>query len=85
MFQDSSVLDLSREDMAVISISQSPSALGTIESANPMALAMFGYTKRDMLGKNISIIVPPPMNARHDGYLRAYMDSGRSVVRCVVE
>jgi PAS domain S-box-containing protein len=80
MFQDSNVLDLSREDMAVISISQSLNRLGCIDSANPVALAMFGYNKRDLLGKNIAMLVPPPMNARHDGYLRAYLDSGRSAV-----
>ncbi len=79
-FQDSHLLDLSREDMAVITVSQAINTLGIIESANAVALSMFGYNKRDMVGKNISMIVPPPMNARHDAYLKAYLDSGRSVV-----
>ena len=83
LFQSAHVLDVSREDMAVITVSQAINTLGIIESANAVALSMFGYNKRDLIGKNISIIVPPPMNARHDGYLRAYMDSGRSVVRHV--
>jgi PAS domain S-box-containing protein len=80
LFQDAHVLDVSREDMAVITVSQSLNTLGIIESANAVALSMFGYNKRDMVGKNISLIVPPPMNARHDAYLKAFLDSGRSVV-----
>jgi hypothetical protein len=80
LFQSAHVLDVSREDMAVITVSQAINTLGIIESANAVALSMFGYNKRDMVGKNISMIVPPPMNARHDAYLKAYLDSGRSVV-----
>jgi PAS domain S-box-containing protein len=80
LFQDAHLLDLSREDMAVITVSQSLNTLGIIEGANSNALSMFGYNKRDMVGKNVSLIVPPPMNARHDLYLKAFLDSGRSVV-----
>ena len=83
MFQDANMLDLSREDMGVISISQTLNKLGVVESANWVALTMFGYHKRDLVGKNISALVPSPMNARHDTYLRAYLDSGRSVVSCL--
>lgn len=80
LFQDAHVLDPSREDLAVIVISHSLSNLGVIESANATALTMFGYSRRDMVGKNISIVVPPPMNAKHDAYLRRYLDTGRLVV-----
>ncbi len=80
LFQEGHVLDVSRDEMAVITVSQSLNTLGVIEGANSVALSMFGYNKRDMLGKNISLIVPPPMNARHDEYLKAFLDSGRSVV-----
>ena len=83
MFQDANMLDLSREDMGVISISQTLNKLGVVESANSVALTMFGYHKWDLVGKNISALVPSPMNARHDTYLRAYLDSGRSVVSCL--
>ncbi len=75
------MLDVSREDMAVITVSQSLNTLGIIEGANAVALSMFGYNKRDMVGKNISLIVPTPMNARHDAYLKSFLDSGRNSVR----
>ena len=80
LFQDAHVLDPSRDDVAVFVISHALSNLAAIESVNTAALTMFGYNKRDMVGKNVSLIVPPPMNARHDLYLKAFLDSGRSVV-----
>jgi hypothetical protein len=51
MFQRGETLDLSREDMGIITVSQSISSLGIIESANAVALTMFGYNKRDMLSQ----------------------------------
>ncbi len=51
LFQQGATLDASREDMGIITVSQSISTLGIIESANSMALAMFGYNKRDMVGQ----------------------------------
>jgi PAS domain S-box-containing protein len=50
-----------------------------IESANPVALTMFGYNKRDLVGANISTIVPPPMSGMHDTYLRNFVETGVSV------
>ena len=74
------MLDPSREDMAVFVISHALSNLAAIESVNTAALTMFGYNKRDLIGKNISIIVPPPMNARHDTYMRRFLDTGKMTV-----
>ncbi len=84
LFQDAHVLDPSRDDVAVFVISHALSNLAVIESVNTTALTMFGYNKRDMLGKNISIIVPPPMNARHDTYMRRFLDTGRLTVGACV-
>jgi hypothetical protein len=30
-----------------------------------------------MVGQSISIIIPPPWKAQHDGYLKAYSQSGQ--------
>jgi hypothetical protein len=79
MFQQGSSLDSSREDMAVITVTQSLSNIGAIESANNIALSMFGYNKRDMIGKNIAIIIPFPMNTIHDDYIMRFISTGRSV------
>ncbi len=60
MFQQGETRDLSREDMGIITVSQSISTLGMIESANAVALAMFGYNKRDMLNQ-VPLLSPPPL------------------------
>ncbi|HPF41420.1 MAG TPA: PAS domain S-box protein [Phycisphaerae bacterium] len=49
---------------------------GLIESANPSALQMFEYRKAELIGKNVSILVPPSDADRHDEYIRAYLRSG---------
>ena len=79
MFQQGETLDASREDMGVITVSQSMGSLGLIESANSIALTLFGYSKRDMLNKNVAIIVPQPMSSMHDKYLQTFVETGRSV------
>jgi hypothetical protein len=65
----------------VFVISDSLANLGAILSVNAQALSMFGYNKRDLLGQNISVVIPAPMNASHDLYLRRCLDNGRAVVR----
>ena len=79
LFQPCGAIDASREDLAVISVSQAIANIGVIESANPAALTMFGYNRRDMLGKNISLIVPFPLSTMHDKYLMNYIATGHSV------
>ncbi len=71
---------MSREDVGVITISQDLNTLGLIESANAIALSIFGYNKRDVVGRNISIIVPAPMSGSHQTYLRQYVESGKTTV-----
>lgn len=39
------------------------------------------YNKRELLGKNISELVPEPMAGKHQTYMEAFLSSGRSVVR----
>lgn len=45
---------------------------GRIEEANPAAFDMFGYTARDLIGQNVSILMPEPYRTEHDDYLRIY-------------
>jgi len=49
---------------------------GRIESFNPAAERMFGYAASDVLGQNVSILMPAPHAAQHDGYLDRYMATG---------
>ncbi len=43
------------------------------------ALQLLGYSKRELVGKNISILVPQPMSAAHDSYIAAYCATGTEV------
>ena len=54
-------------------------SLGTIESTNGAALMLFGYHKNELVGQSISVIVPHPMGAAHQGYLERYMATGHTV------
>lgn len=45
---------------------------GVVLLVNPSACTLFGYTKNELLGKNINMLMPPPDNDNHDGYLKRY-------------
>ncbi|GHG70449.1 hypothetical protein GCM10010919_21120 [Alishewanella longhuensis] len=45
---------------------------GIIQTFNPAAQRLFGYTKAEVLGKNIAMLMPHTHASRHDHYLAAY-------------
>ncbi len=49
---------------------------GAIESANPALARVFGYDPEEVVGKNVSVLMPPPYAEEHDGYIRNYLLSG---------
>lgn len=53
---------------------------GEIETVNPAAERIFGYLPAEMIGENVSIIVPSPHAELHDNYLRRYMETGETRV-----
>lgn len=44
-------------------------ALGIIQRANASALNMFGYCADEVIGKNVSMLMPEPYRSRHDSIL----------------
>ena len=53
---------------------------GRIEAFNAAAERMFGYTERELLGTNISALMPEPHRSHHDGYLHRYLDTGEKKI-----
>jgi two-component system sensor kinase FixL len=51
-------------------------ARGRIESINPSGTSLFGYTAEEVIGKNISMLMPEPYQSSHDAYLAHYHQSG---------
>jgi len=49
---------------------------GILESFSPAAVRLFGYSERDVLGKNVNILMPSPYREEHDDYLAAYRQTG---------
>ena len=49
---------------------------GRIVSFSAAAQRMFQYSEADVLGENISMLMPSPDRERHDGYIGHYIDTG---------
>ena len=51
-------------------------AAGLMLSCNKAASALFGYAAEEMLGRNVSLLMPEPHATQHAAYLRHYVDTG---------
>jgi two-component system sensor kinase FixL len=51
---------------------------GRIEAFNPAAVRLFGYPDGDVIGKNVSLLMPSPYRDEHDAYLNRYQREGNA-------
>ncbi|MBN9315225.1 MAG: PAS domain S-box protein [Devosia sp.] len=49
---------------------------GIMLSFNASAVRQFGYSPDEVIGRNISMLMPAPYREQHDGYLQRYLTTG---------
>lgn len=50
--------------------------LGIVHVFNPSASELFGYTRDEVVGQNISMLMEEPMSSEHNGYLSRFVKTG---------
>lgn len=46
---------------------------GVVQSFSPMATRLFGFSKEEVLGRNVKMLMPEAVAVEHDNYLKRYM------------
>ncbi len=65
-----SVLDTVPDAMIVID------SRGVMQFFSSAAERLFGYSEREAVGQNVSMLMPEPDRSRHDGYIARYRSTG---------
>lgn len=50
--------------------------LGNVLMVNSAVTNLFGYSPEELLGKNVSVLMPSPHRQNHDGYIHNYRSTG---------
>lgn len=59
---------------AIVTIEES----GVIESVNPAAERVFGYAREELVGRNVSMLMPSPWREEHDHHIQRYLSTGEA-------
>jgi PAS domain S-box-containing protein len=53
---------------------------GTVESFNRAATRIFGFSDAEVVGHNVSMLMPEPDRSGHDGYIARYLETGEAKI-----
>jgi two-component system sensor kinase FixL len=53
---------------------------GVVQAFNPSAERLFGYRISEVLGRNVSMLMPSPDRERHDSYVHRYLTTGEQKI-----
>lgn len=75
---DSSRLNslLEAVDAAIITIDKN----GSIAEVNSATCKLFGYSKTELMGNNVNLLMPGPYHEEHDGYLQHHHQTGENKI-----
>jgi two-component system sensor kinase FixL len=68
------ILNMTVDGIVVIS------AKGHIEAFNRSAEELFGYPESEVMGRNVSMLMPSPHDEDHDKYLERYLTTGEAKI-----
>jgi two-component system sensor kinase FixL len=55
-------------------------ARGEIEAFNQAAERLFGFTRGEAIGRNVSMLMPAPFDTEHDRYIERYLQTGEAKI-----
>ncbi len=64
------VVDLAVDGIVIIN------GRGIIQGFNRAAENLFGFSRSEALGQNVSMLMPEPHRSRHNGYIQRYLSTG---------
>jgi len=76
LFSKAPDLGFMDEGVAMVTISVEVSRVGEILSVNSAGCRLFGRNRSDLVGSNISVIMPKPISTVHDQFLLKYTRTG---------